>query len=76
VPESVLNSLIEERGGISTIAEIIVPEANRLLFCFKDGREESAAWQTSRRDSWTPEMKEKARQATIMRNKRQKEVAQ
>jgi DNA invertase Pin-like site-specific DNA recombinase len=62
VPESVLDSLIAERGGVATIAEIIVPGAQRLLFRFKDGREETATWRTSRRDSWTPEMKEAARQ--------------
>jgi DNA invertase Pin-like site-specific DNA recombinase len=62
VPESVLNMLIDERGGLSGISEIIVPEANCLQFRFKDGREELAEWHTSRRDSWTPEMKEAARQ--------------
>jgi len=43
------------------VSEIRVPGANQLLFDFKDGHEVGLAWQTSRRDSWTPEMKQQAR---------------
>ena len=43
------------------VSEIQVPGANQLTFIFKDGHEIGLAWQTSRRDSWTPEMKQQAR---------------
>jgi len=42
------------------VSEIRVPGANQLLFIFKDGHEVGLAWQTTRRDSWTPEMKQQA----------------
>lgn len=43
------------------IKQITVFNDNRLVFSFYDGREEERTWQDpSRRDSWTPEMKQKA----------------
>ena len=56
------------------IEEIIVPERNVLIFKFKDGQEKRMEWENpSRRNSWTPEMKEKARQRALARNKAKKE---
>lgn len=44
------------------IENIIVPKANRLLFVFKDGHTVKQTWKDrSRKESWTPEMKEQAR---------------
>ena len=42
------------------VSEIRVPGANRLDFIFKDSHEVQLTWQTSRRDSWTPEMRQQA----------------
>lgn len=43
------------------IRQITVYNDNRLVFSFYDGREEERTWQApSRRDSWTPEMKQQA----------------
>jgi DNA invertase Pin-like site-specific DNA recombinase len=48
------------------ISAIQVPEANRLLFVFQDGHAVEKTWQgRSRRESWTEEMKEKARQKAL-----------
>lgn len=45
---------------------IRVEAGQTLVFCFRDGHEESRKWVTpSRRDSWTPEMREKARQRML-----------
>lgn len=59
------------------IARIEVPGANRLTFVFKDGRREERTWKDrSRADSWTPEMKEKARQRTLENQRRKKQWEQ
>lgn len=51
------------------IDHIIIPEPNHILYFFKDGGTVEKVWKDrSRRESWTPEMKEKARQATLARN--------
>ena len=43
------------------IRQITIYNDNRLVFSFYDGREVERTWQDpSRRDSWTPEMKQKA----------------
>ena len=48
--------------NIQTLAEIRVPSPNHIVFAFKDGREIERVWQDrSRAESWTDEMKEKAR---------------
>lgn len=52
------------------ISKIIVLPNNQLQFVFKDGSQIKKDWkQPSRKDSWTPEMKEKARQQTLKRNR-------
>ena len=50
------------------IEKIIVPKANCLTFIFKDGRIEERTWKDrSRAESWTDEMKEKARKTSLER---------
>jgi hypothetical protein len=61
----VLERLVAEQGGLGNIARMSVQEANRLTFHYKDGGEETVEWHTSRRESWTPEMKESARQKRL-----------
>ena len=54
---------LDEDALRSRITEIVVPEKNVLIYKFKDGSEQRVEWQHhSRRESWTPEMKERARQ--------------
>ena len=55
------------------IDEILVPEHNCLVYVFHDGHMESVHWRhPSRRESWTPEMRQKARerQLEVIRQKR------
>jgi len=78
IPESVLMEKTAEvlRMGEfdaaalkASIAEITVPERNRLNFRFHDGHEVPAEWYTTRRDSWTPEMRESARQKALAQHR-------
>jgi hypothetical protein len=57
------------------ISEIRVPEHNRLVYIFADGREVSVDWQNRRRgSSWTPEMKNAARQRKLAWYEKRKEM--
>ncbi len=48
------------------ISEIRVPERNRLIFVLANGEEKEITWEnSSRRNSWTPEMREAARQRQL-----------
>lgn len=63
----------DEKVFKARISHIIVPEPNHLIYVFKDGHEEERVWKDrSRRESWTPEMKEQARQRTIKQNEEAK----
>ncbi len=62
-------SIVHER-----LKEIIIPRKNQLVYRFKDGTEKSVSWyHRSRKESWTPEMREKARQRVLARQKAKKE---
>ena len=71
IPEPVLYSLSTEVLGLAEfdtdnfkneIAEILVPEPSKLIFVFRDGHSVEKSWQhKSRRESWTDEMREAAR---------------
>ena len=70
IPEETLRSLTRGALGVPEIteenirilAEIRIPCPNLILFVFKDGHETERVWQDrSRAESWTDEMKEKAR---------------
>ena len=50
------------------INKITVPEANRLIYHFKDGHTVEMVWKDrSRSESWTPEKREQARQNSLKR---------
>lgn len=69
IPEPILESLTADIA-LDDLTEIRAEEDNRLVFCFKDGSERVKRWQDrSRAKSWTPEMKEAARQKTLERHK-------
>lgn len=56
----------DEKIFYENIDRIEVPGANRLIFYFKDGRSVEREWKDrSRSESWTPEMREAARQRAI-----------
>ncbi|NBI87929.1 recombinase family protein, partial [Lachnospiraceae bacterium] len=56
------------------IKEIRVPKHYCLVYAFRDGHTEEVAWQhKSRRESWTPEMKQKARENARRQAERRKQ---
>lgn len=75
IPEKILEAVTAEVLGLdafdgdaflSEIDHMEVPEPNRIIYVFKDGRTEERTWKDpSRRDSWTPEMREAARQKAL-----------
>lgn len=77
VPDQTLTAVTSEvLGGFSyelvqsRIREIVVCDNNRLVFILEDGTEAERIWQDrSRRESWTPEMKEAARQKSLERSR-------
>lgn len=64
---------LDEKVLRERVSEIIVPERNILDFHFKDGTIKRIEWQNpSRSLSWTPEMREQARQRVLNRNRAKK----
>lgn len=82
IPDSILISKTSEVLGIDSfdretlleyIAEIQVPGHNCLVYVFKDGRSQEVTWHNpSRSESWTPEMRQKAREYELNRIKKMK----
>ena len=72
IPESILYELTNDALGLdafdadvfkAAIKEIRVPAFNHVVFVFNDGHEVERVWQDrSRSESWTDEMREKARE--------------
>jgi DNA invertase Pin-like site-specific DNA recombinase len=66
IPEDILMTKTQEAGGFEGLVEIHVPGHNCLSFLYKNGRQVDLSWQhPSRRESWTPEMKQAAREKTL-----------
>lgn len=72
IPETVLDALVSEiPGGMDEVSNIIADDNNTLLFYLKDGSVLTKTWQDrSRRESWTVDMREQARQKALERSKR------
>ena len=71
IPETVLEDQVQAvTDDIKAVKEIIVADKNTLHFVMKDGRTITRKWKDrSRSESWTPEMREAARQRAIERRK-------
>lgn len=79
IPEAVLKALVADVLELpcyeapemeAQIDHIEVPADNHLTFFLKNGHIEGRIWKDrSRRESWTPEMKEKARQNAMKRKR-------
>ena len=68
IPESVLEAITDEVGGIGKITALQACEGNTLVLTLTNGEQIVKRWQDrSRRQSWTPEMKEAARQKDLER---------
>ena len=80
IPETTLMETAASVLGTDAITDVLVHRlvdgvrvcnGNRLVFTMKDGREIEKKWQDrSRSQSWTPEMKEAARQKALERRKK------
>ena len=71
IPERVLDTIVDEIGGIGKITAISAHNNNTLVFTLCSGEQIVKQWQDrARRESWTPEQREAARQ-----KKKRKEVA-
>ena len=71
IPESVLYELTADTS-IGDLTAIQAEKDNTLIFCFKDGSQTVKRWQDrSRRESWTEEMKEKARQQALAQHSKE-----
>ena len=65
IPESVLYELTADTP-LGDLTAIRAEKDNTLIFCFKNGERTVKRWQDrSRAESWTEEMKEKARQQAL-----------
>ena len=65
---------LDERTLRERISKIIVPKHHTIVFVFNDGTEKATTWAyRSRRESWTPEMKDKARKDALKRWGKQEE---
>ncbi len=83
IPENILITKTAEILGITDfdretlmkqIKEIHVPKHYCLVYVFHDGHTEEVTWQhKSRRESWTPEMKQKARENARRQAERRKQ---
>ena len=68
IPESVLYELTADTP-LGDLTAIRAEKDNTLVFCFKNGERTVKQWKDrSRRESWTEEMKEKARQQALARH--------
>ena len=68
IPESVLYELTADTP-IGDLTAIRAEKDNTLVFCFKNGEQTVKRWQDrSRAESWTEEMKEKARQQALVQH--------
>ena len=75
IPEDILDAKVSEAGGLETIAEIRVPDKNRITFTLKDSTVYEVEWaHQSRSRSWTPEMREAARQKSLERSRKHNET--
>lgn len=60
---------VEEEAFKKVVDHVTAVYPHTLIFHLRDGREEKREWQNrSRAESWTPEMKEKAREAARRKN--------
>ena len=68
IPESILEAIADEVGGIGKITALQACDDNTLVLTLTSGEQIVKQWQDrSRRQSWTPEMKEAARQKDLER---------
>ena len=75
IPEDILNDMVRNTLGLETLSNELLKEyltsitlnnKQELVFGFIDGNAETKTWKhKSRKESWTPAMKERARQTAL-----------
>jgi hypothetical protein len=66
IPDDILQAKIAESGGLEGVAEIRIPAPYIIYIIYTDGSSREIRWKhPSRRESWTPEMREAARQKSL-----------
>ena len=66
IPEPILETIVDEVGGIGKITAVQACDDNTVILTITNGEQIVKRWQDrSRRQSWTPEMKEAARQRRL-----------
>lgn len=66
IPENILERLVDESGGIDNVTQIVVPAAGVIHLRMKTDDTLIMKWENpSRRESWTPEMKQAARERQL-----------
>lgn len=66
IPEEILKKLVSETAKTPEIERILVPKQGTIIFCLKNGEKVIKTWKNkSRSQSWTPEMKMKAREVAL-----------
>jgi DNA invertase Pin-like site-specific DNA recombinase len=81
IPEEILNEVTSQVLGVDELTDGLVQNSidyieafneNKIVYHFKDGRIHEAFWKDrSRRESWTPEMKEMARQRALKQHRKE-----
>ena len=70
IPETTLDEMTADIE-LTAVESITAEDGNNIRIRFKDGAEDLQHWQDrSRSESWTEEMREKARQKTLERNRK------
>ena len=65
IPEGILNELFADTD-LTTVERMVAEDGNIIRVCFKDGTERTHKWKDRpRRESWTEEMKQSAREAAL-----------
>ena len=75
IPENILQAVLcevlelekyDDDAVLKYIRQIIVPEPNELIFIFYNGKQVQKHWENpSRSESWTEEMKQKAKERSL-----------
>ena len=80
IPESIINEIVANELGVEELTDSIVKERiesivaydnNEVVMHFKNGTQKNIKWtDRSRRNSWTPEMKEAARLRALKQHRK------
>ena len=84
IPETILieqtkvvigaDGALSREALLDKVTKIVVPAPQQLIYCFRDGTEVAVEWQhKSRSESWTPEMRQAAREKSMAQHRKERE---